>query len=105
MAIAAALLFNSGVTHPFPLILIFTVAGIVAACQDTLAGAIPAAMVTERTRGTGYGALGFINGFGDLAASALTGTLWTLASPAIAFLTAGSIMFLGSLLMAPRYDK
>ena len=105
VAIAAALLFNSGVTHPFPLILIFTVAGIVAACQDTLAGAIPAAMVTERTRGTGYGALGFINGFGDLAASALTGTLWTLASPAIAFLTAGSIMFLGSLLMAPRYDK
>lgn len=105
VAIAAAVLFTSGASHPLPLILIFTAAGIVAACQDTLAGAIPAAMVTDRTRGTAYGTLGFVNGFGDLAASALTGTLWTLASPTVAFLTTGSMMLLGSLLMARRYDK
>jgi MFS family permease len=100
VAIATALVFFLGISHPFPLVLIFAAAGVVAACQDTLAGAIPAAMITERTRGTGYGALGFVNGFGDLAASALTGTLWTLVSPAAAFTTAGSLMLLGAALMA-----
>jgi MFS family permease len=78
---------------------IFIAAGVFAACKETLESAIPAAMITEKTRGTAYGALGFVNGFGDLAASAMVGTLWAATSPAVAFDVAAVLMILGSLMM------
>lgn len=100
VAVSTAVVFSLHLASPVLLSLIFAAAGVVAACQDTLSSAIPAAMITEKTRGTAYGALGFVNGFGDLAASALTGMVWTLVSPTAAFATAGCLMIAGAVIMA-----
>jgi len=97
---AAATIFTSGQSSLFAWIGIFAASGIFMACKDTLESAIPAAMITERSRGTAYGALGFVNGFGDLAASALVGTIWTTGSPAAAFSVAGALMLLGAVFMS-----
>jgi len=93
---AAAAMFSSGQSSLIAWIAIFAASGIFTACKDTLESAIPAAMITERSRGTAYGALGFVNGFGDLAASALVGTIWTTGSPAAAFSVAAALMLLGA---------
>jgi MFS family permease len=97
---AAAAIFSLGIANLAALAGIFVVAGIFAAAKETLESAIPAAMITEQTRGTAYGVLGFVNGFGDLAASALTGMIWTAVSPTAAFAFAASLMLVGALLMA-----
>jgi hypothetical protein len=64
--------------------------------QDALEGAIPADLVTPAERGTAYGAMGAVNGFGDLFASALTGTLRTMVSPVAAFACAAGLMLAGA---------
>jgi MFS family permease len=76
---------------------VFCLSGIFAAAQDTLQGAIPPDLTSPESRGTVYGALGAVNGVGDLAASALVGTLWTMVSPSAAFFTAAAIMAVGSI--------
>jgi MFS family permease len=75
---------------------VFAIAGLFAAAQDTLEGAIPPDITSAETRGTVYGVLGAVNGAGDLVASALVGTLWTAVSPAVAFSTAAGLMLAGS---------
>jgi len=76
---------------------IFVMAGLFAAAQDTLEGAIPPEYVPDAKKGgTAYGTLGAVNGFGDLIASATVGTVWTLVSPAAAFTTAALLMLLGA---------
>lgn len=99
VAVAAAAMFHYDVSHLIPWAATFVAAGVFAACKDTLEGAIPGAMVTELTRGTAYGVLGSVNGFGDLAASALTGMIWTAVSPAAAFSFAGVVMLAGAIVM------
>ena len=100
VAAAAAAMFHLGVTSLALWAAIFVAAGISAASKETMESAIPAAMITEQTRGTAYGALGFVNGFGDLAASAITGMIWTAGSPGAAFGLAGVVMVLGAALIA-----
>ncbi|HWD99250.1 MAG TPA: MFS transporter, partial [Bryobacteraceae bacterium] len=75
---------------------VFSLSGIFAAAQDTLQGAIPPDLTSPESRGTVYGTLGAVNGVGDLAASALVGTLWSAVSPSVAFFTAAAIMAVGS---------
>ena len=75
---------------------LFAIAGIFAAAQDTLEGAIPPDLTDAGMRGTVYGTLGAVNGAGDLIASALVGTLWTAVSPMAAFAAAGMLMLLGT---------
>jgi MFS family permease len=96
----AALMFSSGSSSVAALTVIFVVAGIFAASQDTLEKAIPPDLTDEAMRGTVYGSLGAVNGVGDLISSALVGTLWTLVSPAVAFSVAGALMLLGATGMA-----
>jgi hypothetical protein len=81
------------------LAIVFALAGIYIAIQDSLEGAIPADMVSSQSRGTAYGLMGTVNGVGDLAASVLVGTLWTAVSPAVAFDCAGVLMLVGTLLL------
>jgi MFS family permease len=103
-ASAVAAVYAEG-AHRLPAwVAVFVVAGVFAAAKDTLESAIPASMITERIRGTAYGALGFVNGFGDLAASALVGTLWWAVSPAVAFSLAATIMGIGTILMMRVVD-
>jgi MFS family permease len=95
-AAAAAVLFR-GSSAAFPILAgVFVVSGIFAAAKDTLEGAIPPELTGEKDRGTVYGTLGAVNGAGDLIASALTGTLWTLVSPVAAFGAAATLMALGA---------
>ena len=77
--------------------MIFVIAGIFAAAQDTLEKAIPPDLTDDAMRGTVYGSLGAVNGVGDLISSALVGTLWTLVSPVVAFGVAGGLMLLGAI--------
>jgi MFS family permease len=53
-------------------------AGLYVAAEDALEGAIPADLVPPGQRGTAYGLMGAVNGFGDLVASAMVGTLLVL---------------------------
>ena len=99
-ALWAAALFVYGVTA-IPLIAgMFALSGIYVGIQDALEGAIPADMITQQERGTAYGVMGAVNGFGDLFASAMVGMLWTLASPAIAFSAAAALMLAGGVMLA-----
>ncbi len=79
------------------LAVVFVVSGIFAAAKDTLEGAIPADLGDPEKRGTVYGTLGAVNGAGDLIASALTGTLWTVLSPVAAFGVAAGVMTAGAI--------
>jgi hypothetical protein len=93
---AMALLFR-GNSATFPLLAaVFVVSGIFAAGKDTLEGAIPPEFTGQEMRGTVYGTLGAVNGAGDLISSALTGTLWTMASPVVAFGAAAGLMAVGA---------
>jgi len=74
---------------------VFALGGVYMGIQDALEGAIPADLVDSSSRGTAYGLMGAVNGVGDLIASALVGTLWTLVSPQLAFATAGLLMLAG----------
>ncbi|MFB3829682.1 MAG: MFS transporter [Bryobacteraceae bacterium] len=97
--IATAWVFASGVAGLAPLAVIFSLAGVYIAVEDTLEGAIPADLVASESRGTAYGLMGSVNGIGDLVASALVGTLWTAASPVSAFMAAAALMALGAALV------
>ena len=92
---AMAALFFRNAAAAAALIGVFILAGVFLGFQDSLEGAIPGGMVGAEVRGTAYGLMGAVNGAGDLVASALTGTLWTLVSPAAAFCCAGSLMLAG----------
>ncbi|HKE26069.1 MAG TPA: MFS transporter [Bryobacteraceae bacterium] len=93
---AAALFLNPGAVGPAGLAAIFAAAGVYIGIQDSLEGAIPADLVPTPSRGSAYGVLGAVNGVGDLIASALVGTLWTVVSPQAAFAAAGLLMFAGA---------
>jgi MFS family permease len=97
---ATALLFTRGAASPTALAAVFVIAGVFAAAQDTIEGALPADLAGRAGRGTVYGTLGAVNGAGDLIASGLVGTLWTAVSPTAAFGTAAIIMTLGAAMTA-----
>jgi MFS family permease len=96
----AAWMFHSGSASIPALALTFTIAGVFAAAQDTLEKALPPDITDPEIRGTVYGSLGAVNGIGDLASSALVGTLWTFVSPSVAFTAAGGLMLAGSVCAA-----
>lgn len=98
-ALAAAFMALAfrGSSAGFPaLAAVFVISGIFAAATDTLQGAIPPELTDPDMRGTVYGTLGAVNGAGDLIASALTGTLWTVVSPVASFSVAAGLMTLGA---------
>jgi sugar phosphate permease len=105
MAGATAALFIRGSARFPVLAVVFAVAGLFAAAQDTLEGAIPPDLTSDEMRGTVYGTLGAVNGVGDLIASALVGTLWTTVSPVAAFAAAGVLMLAGALSVGAIPEK
>ena len=68
------------------LALLFTAAGIGIGLIETAEHAAVAALAPNQIRGSAFGLLAAIQSFGNLAASAIAGALWTLASPRLAFL-------------------
>jgi hypothetical protein len=54
-------------------------------CVETAEHAAVAALAPGELRGSAFGLLAAVQSFGNLAASAIAGLLWTLASPGVAF--------------------
>jgi len=70
----------------------FVLAGIGIGCVETAEHAAVAALAPERLRGSAFGMLATVQSLGNLAASAVAGLLWTLVSPAAAFVYAAAWM-------------
>jgi MFS family permease len=65
--------------------LVFAIAGIAYAFQQSLERAIAADIVPMEVRSTGFGVLASVNGIGDLISSAIVGVMWTVFSSTVAF--------------------
>ena len=63
----------------------FVLAGVGIGCVETAEHAAVAGLAPDNLRGSAFGALAAAQSFGNLAASAVAGILWTVLSPAWAF--------------------
>jgi hypothetical protein len=79
-------------------------AGVAIGCVETAAHAAVAAPAPAELRGSAFGLLAAVRSFGNLAASAIAGLLWTAVSPRVAFvyLVAWMAVELVGLLLAER---
>ena len=66
--------------------LAFVAVGLQLAFTDTTEGALAAELLPKEVCGTGYGALQFIDGIGDLISSTVVGILWVIFSPIVGLL-------------------
>jgi MFS family permease len=67
------------------LLLAFVVAGVGIGCVETAEHAAVAVAAPAQVRGSAFGLLAAVQSFGNLAASAIAGLLWTVVSPGAAF--------------------
>jgi MFS family permease len=79
------------------LALVFVLAGVAYAFQQSLERAIAADITPVQVRSTGFGVLAAANGVGDFVSSAIVGTLWTMVSPATGFAYAFLVTAVGGL--------
>jgi MFS family permease len=88
----------------FVLVLLFALAGVAIGFVETAEHSAVASLVPTDLRGSAFGLLAAVQSFGNLAASAVAGALWTLISPRVAFLyLAGWMAFsLAALALARR---
>jgi MFS family permease len=78
---------------------LFALAGVFIAIEESLEGAMTADLVPdESNRGTAYGVMGTVNGIGDFLSSAIVGLLWSF-NPQAGFLYAAVAMLLGAVLL------
>jgi MFS family permease len=70
----------------------FALAGVAIGFIETAEHAVVATLAADEIRGSAFGLLAAIQSFGNLAASAIVGLLYTLASPSMAFGYASAIM-------------
>ncbi|MFA6049227.1 MAG: MFS transporter [Candidatus Micrarchaeia archaeon] len=82
------------------LLLLFCLAGLYIAAEDTLEGAIAGDILPKKVKGTGFGVLAATNGVGDFVSSIAVGVIWTAVSPQAAFTIAAVVAGMGALLMA-----
>jgi MFS family permease len=83
----------------------FVAAGVAIGCVETAEHAAVAGLAPVELRGSAFGLLAAVQSFGNLAASAIAGLLWTAVSPRAAFgyLVAWMLLALVSLLAAGRH--
>ena len=81
------------------LIVLFGLAGIHLAMQQSLEKALAADLLTAESRGSGFGVLATTNGIGDLISSIVVGALWSSVSPAAGFIYSGVLALAGALLI------
>jgi MFS family permease len=82
----------------------FLAAGVAIGCVETAEHAAVAALAPVELRGSAFGLLAAVQSFGNLAASAIAGLLWTAVSPRVAFgyLVAWMLLALVGLVPAAR---
>ncbi len=78
---------------------LFVLGGMFIASEDALEGALAADYLPADVRGTGYGVLATVNGFGDFLSSIIVGLLWTAVSPAAGFAYASLLFIMGAALL------
>ena len=76
--------------------LAFALGGVYVGVEETLEDSLAAELVPARQRGAGFGLLSIVNGAGDFVSSVVTGWLWSVAGPAVAFGLAGLMMAAGA---------
>jgi MFS family permease len=81
------------------LVVLFGLAGIHDAFQQSLEKSLAAELLPGGIRGTGFGVLATANGIGDFVSSIVVGALWSLVSPTAGFLYAGIFAALGAVLV------
>ena len=74
----------------------FVLAGIGIGCAETAQSAAVASLAPKTLRGSAFGLLAAMQSFGNLAASAIAGILWTFLSPVTAFIYLASWMLVGA---------
>jgi MFS family permease len=77
--------FAAGGASVLALAPLFVAAGVAIGCVETAEHAAVASLAPVELRGSAFGLLAAVQSFGNLAASAVAGLLWTAASPAVAF--------------------
>ncbi|MHB1037280.1 MAG: MFS transporter [Pirellulales bacterium] len=78
---------------------LFALAGVYIAVEDSLEGVLTADLVPDESiRGTAYGVMGTVNGVGDFLSSVIVGLLWSF-SPVAGFGYAAVAMLLGAVLL------
>jgi MFS family permease len=91
------------ITSGWPLlVLAFLLAGIGIGLAETAESALVGRLLSDHLRGSGFGLLGGVRSFGDLASSAVVGLLWTAVSPTAGFLYACGWMMLAALATVRR---
>jgi MFS family permease len=83
-----------------PLVALFALAGVGIGLAETAQRAAVAALAPPALRGSAFGALAAVQAFGNLAASAVAGGLWTLASPRVAFLYLAGWMVVSAVVLS-----
>jgi MFS family permease len=78
----------------------FALAGIAIGLVETAEHASVADLAPDHIRGSAFGLLAAVQSFGNLAASAIGGLLWTLASPTLAFSYVAALMAAALALLA-----
>jgi MFS family permease len=89
------------------LAIFFCVAGLGIGFAETAENAAVASLAPAGIRGSAFGALATIQSFGNFAASAVAGLLYTVVSPRAAFLylAAWMLIALGAFLVTPRTPR
>ncbi|HKV04233.1 MAG TPA: MFS transporter [Candidatus Acidoferrales bacterium] len=82
------------------LVILFGLAGIHDAFQQSLEKSLAAELLPSNVRGSGFGVLATANGIGDFVSSIAVGALWSGVSPAAGFLYAGIFAALGAVLVS-----
>ncbi len=78
----------------------FALGGIGIGCVETAEHAAVATLAPGALRGSAFGVLAAVQSFGNFAASALAGLLYTVASPTAAFTYAGALMIAALIVLA-----
>jgi MFS family permease len=81
------------------LALLFGLAGIHDAIQQSVEKSLAAELLPGTIRGSGFGVLAAVNGIGDLISSVVVGVLWSSVSANAGFVYAGFFALLGALLI------
>ena len=105
MAILTALAFWFSVESVLMLGAIFFIAGIYVAVQDALESTVVADLMSTKTLGTSFGALGTVNGTAKFISSTAIGVLWTFVSPVFSFAVAATLMVAGTIALARLHRR
>ncbi len=81
------------------LVILFGLAGIHDAFQQSIEKSLAAELLPKAVRGSGFGVLAATNGVGDLVSSVVVGALWSAVSPTAGFAYAGIFAAIGAVLI------